>query len=194
MQLDQLTMKRSRSKRNNLEQIQAMLPRSLKQLLKIYDVEELGVWLVVAPNQVVFSVPKYTDLTTNAARSVRQTCHRRIKQIKQTYTEKYKLAEFKVMPRLAAVVAADLEVSYNQALVMNDKDMVEYLSTVNVMHYLNQRCIKCDHYATEVGFNDKAESVVECVACGHIFIDSVASNARLWVINLIGKGKNTYDH
>lgn len=187
-------MNHTRSKRNNLEQIQAMLPRSLKQLLKIYEVEELGIWLVVAPNQVVFSVPKYTDLTTKAARSVRQTCHRRIKQIKQTYAEKYTLAEFKVMPRLAAVVAADMEVSYNQVLVMKDNDMAEYLSTVNVMHYLNQRCIKCDHYATEVGFNDKAESVVECVACGHIFIDSVASNARLWVINLIGKGRNTHDH
>lgn len=171
-----------------------MLPRSLRQLLKVYDIEELGVWLVVAPNKIVFSVPKHTELVSNAARKVRRECAKSIRHIKHSYTEKYTVADFKKMPYLANIVSADMELSHNKALVMSDKDMAEYVDTVNVMHYLNQRCNKCNHYATEVGFNDKAESVVECVACGHIAVDSVASNARLWVINLIGIGKNTHDH
>lgn len=181
-------------KKNNLEIIQAMLSRDLKKLLKIYEVEELGIWLVVAPNQIVFSVPKYTDLTNGAARFVSRICRSGTRHILLTYSEKYTLAEFKAMPHFAAIVAADMEVSHNQALALAERDLAEYLNTVNVMHYLNQQCTQCDHYATEVGFNDRAESVMECVSCGHTFVDSVASNARLWVINLIGKGKNTYEH
>lgn len=167
-----------------------MLPRDVRQQFKLLTDADLDSWILIGPMQLCYSVPMYTDILKGAARLVahqyRKALHDGIYDHAE-YIPKYKsVEELTSMRYFKQITDADLEDTSPETLS-------NYLNSVNLMIYLNQKCRMCKHYITDVGIDDiETRTVTQCINCGHIELDTITQTQRHWVTNLTGVGKGTY--